>query len=106
MASPSEGGKCCLKDLETLRGDYVAPGLITILELRRRQQQQQRGTVLNSILSRKAVHLSAVEPYGVFKCKIKLRRESLTLRNENRSETEGRGYARRGAAEFPSENLA
>ncbi|KAJ7934066.1 hypothetical protein B0H13DRAFT_1855538 [Mycena leptocephala] len=38
---------------------------------------------MNGILSRNAALRSAVAPHGVFNCKVKLRRGSLTSRNEN-----------------------
>jgi hypothetical protein len=40
-------------------------------------------SLANSILSRNAARQSAVEPHGVFNCKMKLRRATLTPRNEN-----------------------
>jgi hypothetical protein len=83
-----EGSKDCGSERRkwcrfiSIFGETTWPvGLITIFELRRRQQQR-RGTALNSLLSRKTAGRSAVAPHGVFKCKMKLRRGTLTPRYE------------------------
>ncbi|KAJ7348449.1 hypothetical protein DFH08DRAFT_808189 [Mycena albidolilacea] len=49
--------------------------------------------VMNSILSRKALYRSAVEPHGAFKCKIQVRRVDLMLEREDEESTGKKGLS-------------
>jgi hypothetical protein len=57
------------------------PGLITIFELRPRQQQQ--AMIVRQHLVKETAGRSAGVPHGVFKCELKLRRGISTPRYED-----------------------